>query len=451
MSQPPRSTTQQRNRLQQFRQAIYDQVFSRARDALFELLDALLVHPGVTSFAELCLAAVFRRRWPSLYAALHDGRLDLDTLEALLVAQVPPRADAVFALDSTLWPHRQAKTLAQRQLYPLHGSGRQIVPGHAYSLLSWVVERGTSWALPLSTRRVVPTQTAVSVGVAQVKALCQARQEEAPGSRSVIAADGSYGNHEFLGPLKGEPCLVVARLRRDRVLYRAPGAYGGRGRPRKHGERFAFKEAATWGEPAQSVEREDARWGQVRLRRWNGLHAQQDAETAFDVVQIESHREREHPPEPLWVACLGGGGATAEEIWRWYDHRWGIEPSIRFRKERLHWTLPRLQDEERCDRWTALVTLGQWELYLARDLVSDRPLPWQVAQGKKTPWRVQAGVAAVLLGMGSPARAPQTRGKALGWPPGRPRRRGERHPVVRKSPRKQRKEAGKRAPAARAA
>jgi hypothetical protein len=443
MNQPHRSTTPQRNRLRQFRQAIYDQVFSRARDALFELLDALLVQPGVTSFAELCLPAVFRRRWPSLYAALHDGRLDLDTLEALLTAQVPPTQDAVFALDSTLWPHRQAKTLAQRQLYPVHGSGREIVPGHAYSVLAWVAERGTSWALPLSTRRVVPTQTAVSVGVAQVKALCQARRTPAPGARTVIAADGSYGNHEFLGALKGEPCVVVARLRRDRVLYRAPGAYRGRGRPRKHGERFAFKEAATWGAPAESLEGEDAHWGQVRLRRWNQLHAQQDAETAFDVVQIESHRERERPPEPVWVACQGGAGASVEEIWRWYDHRWPIEPSIRFRKERLHWTLPRLQDEERCDRWTTLVTLAQWELYLARELVSDRPLPWQAPQRERTPGRVQAGVAAILLGMGSPAAAPQTRGKSPGWPPGRPRQRPERHPVVRKSPAKRRQSAPK--------
>jgi hypothetical protein len=313
------------------------------------------------------------------------------------------------------------------------------------------VERGTSWALPVSTRRVVPTETAVTVGVAQVKGLCQARQEQAPGQRTVIAADGSYGNHEFLGPLKGEPCIAVARLRRDRVLYREPGEYGGRGRPRKHGERFAFKEAATWGEPAESIEVEDLHWGQVRVRRWNGLHAQKDADTAFDVVQIESHRERERPPEPLWVACLGGAGATVEEIWRWYDHRWPIEPAIRFRKERLHWTLPRLQNEERCDRWTALVTLAQWELYLARDLVSDRPLPWQSPQQKKTPGRVQAGIAAVFLGIGTPAAAPQTRGKSPGWPAGRVRTRPERHAVVRKSPRKRRKDRRKSAAEPRAA
>ena len=119
--------------------------------------------------------------------------------------------------------------------------------------------------------------------------------------------------------------------------------YGGRGRPAKHGKRFAFKDPTTWGEPDETTEGEDTRWGRVRLRRWNGLHAREDAATAFDVVQIESHRERERPPAPLWVACLGGRAATVAQIWGWYDHRWAIEPAIEFRKQRLHWTRPRLR------------------------------------------------------------------------------------------------------------
>ena len=84
MRKPNPSTTHQRNRLQQFRQAIYQHVFTQARDALFDLLEALLVHPRVTSFAELCLAAVFRRQWPSLYAALRDGQINGEALERLL-------------------------------------------------------------------------------------------------------------------------------------------------------------------------------------------------------------------------------------------------------------------------------------------------------------------------------------------------------------------------------
>lgn len=451
MNEPQASTNPQRSKLPEFRQLLYERVFTRARDALFELLDALLVQPQVSSFAELCLAAVFRRRWPSVYAAVRDGQVDLDVLERFLAAQVPAEGVAVYALDTTLWPHPQARTLADRQLYPVHGSGREIVAGHAYSLLSWVVERGTSWALPLSTRRLLPSQTAVAVGVDQVKQLCRRRQEQAPASQTVIAADGSYGNLRFLAPLKGQPCTVVARLRRDRVLYRPAPSYRGRGRPAKHGPRFAFKEPTTWGEPAETAAVTEERWGQVRLRRWNGLHAREDAATAFDVVQIESHREREHPPGPLWVACLGAETVTVEALWRWYDQRWPIEPATRFRKGRLHWTLPKFQAAEQCDRWTTLVTVAQWELYLARDWVADRPLPWQRVQPEKTPGRVQAGVAAILLGIGSPAAAPQTRGKAWGWPQGRVRQRPERHAVVRKSPPKRRKPVPTRATPAPAA
>ena len=98
------------------------------------------------------------------------------------------------------------------------------------------------------------------MGVAQVKELCKERREEMLQFFHLIAADGAYGNHRFLGPLKDEPCGIVVRLRRDRVLYAEPGPYGGRWRPRVHGERFAFKEPATWCKSETMVELEDERW-----------------------------------------------------------------------------------------------------------------------------------------------------------------------------------------------
>ena len=89
----------------------------------------------------------------------------------------------------------------------------------------------------------------------------------------LVVGDGKYGNHEFLSPLKDEPCGVLVRLRRDRVLYGEPGQYSGRGRPRVHGDRFAFKEPETWGGPDRTLELEDERWGKGRLRRWDHLHS----------------------------------------------------------------------------------------------------------------------------------------------------------------------------------
>jgi hypothetical protein len=109
-----------------------------------------------------------------------------------------------------------------------------------------------------------------------------------------------------------------------------------------------------------------------------------------------------------------------------------IEPSIRFRKQELHWTLPRFQTPERCDRWTMLVTLAQWILYLAREEIGDHPLPWQPPQENLTPERVRQGLSATFGQIGTPAQAPKTRGKSPGWPTGRPRTRPQRYKVVKK-------------------
>ncbi|WP_375492427.1 hypothetical protein [uncultured Nostoc sp.] len=59
--------------LEEFRQAIYDSL-GFARDAVFELMDAVLTSPSIQSFVSLSQNPVFRRSWPSIYAALHDSR-----------------------------------------------------------------------------------------------------------------------------------------------------------------------------------------------------------------------------------------------------------------------------------------------------------------------------------------------------------------------------------------
>lgn len=248
-------------------------------------------------------------------------------------------------------------------------------------------------------------------------------------------ADGSYGNHHFLRPLRDQPCGVLVRLRRDRVLYRQPPPYSGRGRPRLHGERFAFKEPHTWGEPDQRFQFQDPAWGEVDIRSFSGLHDRKAPDASFTVLRIGVHLEKERPPDALWLGWQGPS-FPADVLWRYYQWRWPIEPSIRWRKQQLHWTLPQFQSAQACDRWTTLVSLAQWTLYLARAVVEDRPLPWQKAQAKLTPGRVQQGLGAIFTQIGTPARPSQTRGKSPGWVKGRVRPRPKLYEVVKKGPEK---------------
>ena len=85
------------------------------------------------------------------------------------------------------------------------------------------------------------------------------------------------------------------------------------------------------------------------------------------------------------------------------------------------------------------MTLLSWQLWLARPVVVDQPLPWQKPQPTPTPGRVAQGMAAVLAVIGTPTRAPKRRGNAPGWPKGRVRKRRERHTVVKKAPAKAKK------------
>jgi hypothetical protein len=421
MSQQKQSTKEQVNNLIEFRQAIYDNGLTDYRDAQFELLDALLANQRANSFAELSLSPLHQRGWASTYMAIEAGNQEVEWLQSWLMEQLPTSGVVIVPIDTTVWPHPSARTLAGLvyEHSPTPAKGKHTaVKGHVYSLLSWIPERGSSWALPLASTRLVPTETAVEIGVNQVQTICR---QQGDGGLLAIVGDGKYGNHRFFGPLRDEPCAVVARLRRDRVLYGPPLPQRGRGRPRKHGRRFAFKEPETWSKPEAEMLFTDKRWGQVRLRAWGRLHAKQDADTEFTVLRAEVQCQGDKRPDPIWLGFIGASGYTIQDVWLWFDHRWSIEPSIRFRKRRLYWTLPAFQTSERCDRWTRLTEMAYWQLFLARDLVRDQPLPWQKVQTNLTPGRVLQSIGPLFAQLGSPTCPVKRRGNSPGWMKGRKR------------------------------
>ncbi|OGO18391.1 MAG: hypothetical protein A2Z14_15615 [Chloroflexi bacterium RBG_16_48_8] len=415
------------------------------KDALFDLLDALVTKGPVTSFPMLSLSTCFQRKWPSLYAAIEDGRLDSAWIHFYLAQQIPAIGVQVFPLDGSAWARPRARTLDDHQYVyqPTQAvNGSSVCVGYPYSLLEWSFAVRSSWSLPIDIRRVSSTRTVQEVGALQVKDLAKARQT-CTQALDIIAADGRYGNSGFLHSVKGQRCGVVVRLRRDRVLYRGPELSIGKrkpGRPRVHGERFAFKDPQTWGIPVEIIKLEDPYWGSIRLERWNQVHELKGADVPYDVVRACVHLEREKPPEAIWLAWQaptlipGPIQLTVETIWRSYHHRWLMEPGVRYRKQQLGWTMPQFHSKEAGDRWSELVTLAVWLLFLARPVVEDQPLPWQKPQKGLTPQRVQQSFSSLFSTIGTPARPAKTRGKASGWQKGKLRMQNPRFAVVKKQP-----------------
>jgi hypothetical protein len=131
----------QLNNLIEFRQASYGYL-TRARDALFELTDAIMLTPSAPSLAHLSLCPAFRRLWPSLYEALQDGRVDQQALLELYATHVgdtntkipylsTPRV--LLAGDHTAWPRPLARTPSERtylhQPAQIPGLGGGVVVG----------------------------------------------------------------------------------------------------------------------------------------------------------------------------------------------------------------------------------------------------------------------------------------------------------------------------------
>lgn len=439
----PTSTRENINKLIEFRQEVYAaRVFLARRDALFDTLDALLSGGTVASFAWLSQNEHFQRKWPSLYAAVEDGRVDTQALRALATRQLPREGTCIFPLDGSSWPRPRGRVLEDLQYVYQASSdvdGGAVTIGYPYSLLEWCAEPHSSWSLPLDVRRIPSQKTAQEVGAEQVQALAALRAE-CTEALDIVPADGKYGNAGFLTRVSGLRIGMVARLRRDRILYRpAPcDTAPQRGRPRTHGNRFDFQNPTTWGKPDEVWELEDERCGKIRLERWNGLHERKASELVYDIVRANVHLEREKPPEAMWFAWLPPVTipphivVTAHTIWSAYTHRWPIEPGTRFRKETLIWTQPRFQSAHTGDTWTQLVMLAHWMLFLARPIVADTPLPWQKPQVRLTPQRVRQSLKPIFALIGTPARIPQMRGKSPGWPKGRHRTPKARHKVVKK-------------------
>src|SRR5437588_9492369 len=76
------------NTLNEFRHGMYH-CFGNAKDALFNLVDALSSEAGASSFPELSFSPFFERSWASLYEALEDGQIDAERLRQLFVDFAP--------------------------------------------------------------------------------------------------------------------------------------------------------------------------------------------------------------------------------------------------------------------------------------------------------------------------------------------------------------------------
>ncbi|MBD0388222.1 MAG: transposase [Nostoc sp. C3-bin3] len=433
------------SRIKAFRQAAYDNL-CRAHDATFELTDAVMLTRKAYCLADLSQCPVFRRKWSSVYEALQDTRPQRQKLMKLYIKQMPIQGRIVLGGDHTAWARPNAVTLQDRTMEHYCNGGipgnKPITSGEGYSTIAWIPEESGSWALPLRHERITSWESPISFAVWQLKQVCKFLP-----SRPISLWDSEYGCAPFVLKTADINADKLMRLRSNLCLWSAPPPYSGRGRPRVHGNKFKLNDPETWIDSNQSIDVNDSKLGLLRISLWHDLHFRGAAKYPMSLVLVERLKEdgSARVAKPLWLSWVGEDMPPLSDIWQLYLRRFAVDHWYRFLKQRLHWTLPKIATPKQCERWSDLMPMISWELWLARDIVSDNPLPWQKSIDKLTPGRVAQAMGGVLAAIDTPAKPPKPRGKSPGWKTGQPRQRRITYPIVRKRTSKPRKQTAKSA------
>lgn len=433
-----------------FRDGLY-LCFERAGDALMDLADALLSETAAKSLPELSLSPLFRRQWPSLYAALQDAQVNQEHLRRLFVAFAPLPAEGqrlVVGLDASPIARPHSDTAQDRthvHAPNLPAGCRPVTVGWQFSSLVVLPERPGSFVYLLDTLRIPSHQTPAQVGAEQVQKMLPRLSR-----RALLLGDRYYGSLTFFSQVAEVACDKLLRLQKHRLLYRAAPPKGeGPGRPREHGERFQPKDETTHGPPDATWEGQDHAGRPVTLTGWNNLHFRALKETPVSVVRVvRPHaKDTKRDPKVSWYVWQGETPPPLSEVVGLYRLRFSQEHGYRYQKGPLLWTTPHLRTPEQFGVWSHLVAAVMNQLVLARSLGAEVLRPWQSGKRPVTPEQVRRGMGRILSELGTPARSPQRRGNAPGRLPGTLVAPAPRFAVITKSrpkPKKRRSKPKKR-------
>ena len=140
--------------------------------------------------------------------------------------------------------------------------------------------------------------------------------------------DREYGNASWVLAQVESKADGLMRVRKNACFWSAPPAYGGRGRPRKHGQKMKLNDPETWMEADTILEIDHhPQLGQVRVTQWQNLHFYRAASHLVNLILIERIKPMSNgqPFPPLWLAWVGARTLPLEQVWFQYLRRFGVD------------------------------------------------------------------------------------------------------------------------------
>ena len=304
--------------------------FERSRDALFNLCDALLSEPQACSLPELSLSPFFERRWPSVYEALQAGRIDSERWRRVFVQALLEDK----AADEPVWIGLDSSSMERLEAESSRDRGMRYVPnlphattpvrvGWQFSTLMLLPEQPSSWVGILDQRRIGTEQTAIEVGIEQLRVVLPLIQRTV-----IVLADRWYAGARFVQACHELNCAALIRLKGNRKVYRAtPPRTGKRGAPCKHGPLFQGTRPETQGPADAEWEGVDEQGKRVQVSCWKGLHFREAPQDEVWVIRVqrEAARGTKRDPRESWFIWTGPQELSLEQVRPSYRKRFSQE------------------------------------------------------------------------------------------------------------------------------
>jgi hypothetical protein len=411
---------------EQFCQDLLKSLDIKYAKAFTNTVIALSSYDSAQSVVELSESPLFHHQYSSLRDGIHgignteeEQSRTMAALRHIVLSQISYSKEEWLLLqtDASGVSKAHSACLEDRQYIKIANNvikdNKPISIGYPISLVNVSIPPlGNKWSLPVSIKRIVSTQSAVECAVEQVSELQQQENLELAQQSIINTLDSGYGCPNYIEPTYKHKNLVnIIRFRYGKKVWQpAQCANFDNGAPLVYGEKYylidfsAFKTYTRKGAPYQVYQRSifdlvhqdyieldgqtaKGRNLKIMIWRWTNLlvrtkdgHNMKDK--AFDLIAskvIDADTGQLVFNKTMFTTIHGQrkDEITTQQAFESYRHRYDIEPSIKFCKQKLLLEKYQTPDKQHFDNWLVVVMAAFWLLFTAASSATYKPKKWQ--------------------------------------------------------------------------
>ncbi len=448
---------------------------------------ALSSYDSAQSVVELSESPLFHHQYSSLRDGIYgvgknekEQARTMASVRSLGLNQITYAKEdwLLFQTDASGVTKAHSECLEDRQYIKIANNviktNKPISIGYPISLVNVSVPPlSNKWSLPVSIKRITSTQSAVECAVEQVDELLIEEDLELWNQSVVNSLDSGYGAPNYIASTYKHKNLVnIIRFRYGKKIW-LPAANESR---KTYGEKYYLidnSQTKTYHKKGVAYEvyqksifdlaHQDYieldgktakgrnlkimiwKWTNVLIRTQKG-HKMKDK--PFDIIAskvIDADTGQLVFNKSMFTTIHGQrkDEISTQQAFEMYRHRYDIEPSIKFCKQKLLLADFQTSNKQRFDNWLVVVMSAYWLLFTAATTATYRPKKWQQYKqvNKKavetdtmlTPCQARQAAQDLFLTFDSTPFLPVKSKSGPGREKGTPVNQRTKHKVVKKS------------------